>query len=91
MLLGVDDRDDDPLVCDVERAQKLLWTAGMHVTTLSCSSTGKTCPGLFRELDRWLMQSVEQPELVCCKRRGVQVFNPSVASTRSIKPVNYGP
>lgn len=65
VLLGVDDRDDDALVEGVERAQKLLWTAGMHVTTLSCSNGGKTCPGLFRELDRWFMQSVEQPELVC--------------------------
>ena len=65
VLLGVDDRDDEALVAGVERAQKLLWTAGMHVTTLSCTSGGKTCPSLFRELDRWVMQSVEQPELVC--------------------------
>jgi phospholipase/carboxylesterase len=65
VLLGVDDRDDESVVTDVERAQKLLWTAGMHVTTLSCTNGGKTCPGLFRELDRWVMQSVEQPELVC--------------------------
>jgi phospholipase/carboxylesterase len=65
VLLGVDDRDDGALVCGVELAQKLLWTAGMHVTTVSCSNGGKTCPGLFRELDRWVMQSVEQPELVC--------------------------
>ena len=65
VLFGIDDRDDEALVCDVEQAQKLLWTAGMHVTTLSCSSGGKSCPGLFRELDRWLMQGIEQPELVC--------------------------
>ncbi|HEY2252676.1 MAG TPA: hypothetical protein VGH74_16495 [Planctomycetaceae bacterium] len=65
VLLGVDDRDDESVVSGVERAQKLLWTAGMHVTTLSCSNGGQTCPGLFRELDRWFMQSVEQPELVC--------------------------
>lgn len=65
VLLGVDDRDDEALVCGVERAQKLLWTAGMHVTTVSCSNSGKTCPGLFRELDRWVMQGFEQPELVC--------------------------
>jgi phospholipase/carboxylesterase len=48
VLLGVDDRDDEALVCGVERAQKLLWTAGMHVTTLSCSNGGKSCPALFR-------------------------------------------
>jgi phospholipase/carboxylesterase len=65
VLLGVDDRDDDAVVCGVERAQKLLWTAGMHVTTLSCTNGGKSCPGLFRQIDRWLMQGIEQPELVC--------------------------
>jgi len=65
VLLGVDDRDDVAVVNGVERAQKLLWSAGMNVTTLSCSNGGTSCPGLFRELDRWLMQSVEQPELVC--------------------------
>ncbi len=65
VLLGVDDRDDVSVVNGVERAQKLLWTAGMHVTTLSCTNGGNSCPGLFRELDRWLMQSVEEPELVC--------------------------
>lgn len=65
VLLGVDDRDDEALVAGVERAQKLLWTAGMHVTTVSCSNGGETCAGLFRELDRWVMQSFEQPELVC--------------------------
>jgi len=65
VLLGVDDRDDEAVVSGVERAQKLLWSAGMNVTTLSCENGGTTCPGLFRELDRWLMQSVEQPELVC--------------------------
>ena len=64
VLLAVDDRDDETLVDGVERARKLLWTAGMHVTRISCSNAGKTCPGLFRELDRWLMQAIEQPELV---------------------------
>ena len=63
VLFGIDDRDDEALVCGVERAQKLLWTAGMHVTTLSCSAGGKSCPSLFREVDRWLMQGIEQPEL----------------------------
>ncbi len=60
VLLGVDDRDDEAVVTGAERAQKLLWTAGMHVTTLSCTNGGKTCPGLFRELDRWSRTDFEQ-------------------------------
>ena len=65
VLFGIDDRDDEALVCGVQHARKFLWTAGVHVTTVSCSAGGKLCHGLFRELDRWLMQGIEQPELVC--------------------------
>ena len=65
VLLGMDDRDEQSIVRGVERAQVLLWTAGMHVTTVSCAAGGNHCPSLFRELDRWFKQGIEQPELVC--------------------------
>jgi phospholipase/carboxylesterase len=65
VLLGIDDADNPPIVSDALYMQQLLWSAGMHVTALSASVGREPGPSLLREIDRWIMQAVEQPELVC--------------------------
>jgi phospholipase/carboxylesterase len=65
VLLGVSESAGVQAVSAVTDAQKLLWSAGMHVRTLECSASAESCPALLRELDRWIMQAIEQPELVC--------------------------
>jgi len=45
--------------------QQLLWSAGMHVTALAAPPGRDTDHCLLREVDRWIMQGIEQPEPVC--------------------------
>jgi len=65
VLLGIDDRDGVSIVSDVLYAQQLLRSAGMHVTALASGAGPERYRSLLRELDRWVMQGIEQPELVC--------------------------
>ena len=64
VLLGVTDADEAPLLADTAYAARLLWTAGMHVTTVSTSGSDPLRP-MLREVDRWVMQAIAEPELVC--------------------------
>ncbi|HLJ10286.1 MAG TPA: hypothetical protein VKU82_03815 [Planctomycetaceae bacterium] len=63
VLLGVNARDGEPLVTNMRHAQKLLWSAGVQVTALTASDDSDR--SLLREVDRWMMQSIEQPEFAC--------------------------
>jgi phospholipase/carboxylesterase len=65
VLLGIGENDDATTAIAIADAQKLLWSAGMHVRMIECSASAESCPALLRELDRWIMQAIEQPELVC--------------------------
>jgi predicted esterase len=65
VLLGIGEADSAAIVSDALYMQQLLWSAGMHVTALAASAGGDTDHCLLREVDRWIMQGIEQPELVC--------------------------
>lgn len=65
VLLGIEESDNAPLVADCLYMQQLLWSAGMHVTALASSDGANGGRSLLREVDRWVMQAIEQPELVC--------------------------
>jgi phospholipase/carboxylesterase len=65
VLLGIEETGNAPVVADCLYMQQLFWSAGMHVTALA-ASPGRDCRrSLLREIDRWVMQAIEQPELVC--------------------------
>jgi phospholipase/carboxylesterase len=65
VLLGVDEQGHAPILADCLYMQQLFWSAGMQVTAVA-SSPGRDCRrGLLREIDRWIMHGIEQPELVC--------------------------
>ncbi len=65
VLLGIEETDRTSVVSDVLYMQQLLWSAGMHVTAWAATSGNEPERGLLREVDRWIMQTIEQPELVC--------------------------
>ncbi len=65
VLLGIGETDSAPIVSDALYMQQLLWSAGMHVTARAASTGPEADRGLLREVDRWIMQAIEQPELVC--------------------------
>jgi len=64
VFLAQTERDGTALAGDVRRTQRLLFSAGMRVTC--CTAAADGChAGLLREIDRWIMREIEQPELVC--------------------------
>ncbi len=65
VLLGIDEKGTAPLVADCLYMQQLFWSAGMQVTALAASAGSDSRRSLLREVDRWAMQAIEQPELVC--------------------------
>ena len=65
VLLGIDEKGTAPIVADCLYRQQLFWSAGMQVTALASSAGGDSRRSLLREVDRWVMQTIEQPELVC--------------------------
>jgi phospholipase/carboxylesterase len=64
VFLGICEGDDPALLLDTAFAARLLWLAGAQVTTISTAATHSTIPPMFREIDRWAMQSINQLELV---------------------------
>jgi phospholipase/carboxylesterase len=65
VLLGIGETDSAAIVSDAMYVQQLLWSAGMHVTALAAPGGADADQCLLREVDRWIMQGIEQPELVC--------------------------
>ncbi len=65
VLLGINEHDSAAIVADVMYAQQLLWSAGMNVSALASSADAEPHRSLLREVDRWVMQAIERPELVC--------------------------
>jgi phospholipase/carboxylesterase len=65
VLLGFGEKESAAVVADALYMRQLLWSAGMHVTALAASTGQDGNRGLLREIDRWIMQAIEQPELVC--------------------------
>jgi phospholipase/carboxylesterase len=65
VLVGIGETDSAAIVSDALYMQQLLWSAGMHVTALAAPAGGDADQCLLREVDRWIMQGIEQPELVC--------------------------
>ncbi|MBS0262485.1 MAG: hypothetical protein JSS02_11090 [Planctomycetes bacterium] len=65
VLLGVTDADSALQLADTVYATRLLWTAGMQVTTVTSSGADTLAP-VLRELDRWVMQAIAEPEEVAC-------------------------
>jgi phospholipase/carboxylesterase len=65
VLLGVGETNSAPIVSEALYMQQLLWSAGMHVTALAASGGTEADRSLLREVDRWIMQAIEQPEFAC--------------------------
>jgi phospholipase/carboxylesterase len=65
VLLGIGETDSAPIVSEALYMQQLLWSAGMHVTALAASGGQEADRSQLREVDRWIMQAVEQPEFAC--------------------------
>ncbi len=65
VLLGFGESESAPVVADALYMRQLLWSAGMHVTALAAPTAQSADRSLLREIDRWIMQAIEQPELVC--------------------------
>jgi len=65
VLLGIDEKGTAPIVADCLYMQQLFWSAGMQVAALASSAGSDSRRSLLREIDRWVMQAIEQPELVC--------------------------
>ena len=65
VLLGIGAGDSAAVVADGLYMRQLLWGAGMHVTALAAPGGQHADRSLLREVDRWIMQAIEQPELVC--------------------------
>jgi len=65
VLFALDETDPPDLIAGVQSAGRLLWTAGLQVTTVCTSGGTEPCIALLREINRWVMQGIEQPELVC--------------------------
>jgi phospholipase/carboxylesterase len=63
VLLGTSAADDATILAGTTHGARLLWTAGVQVTTLTTGDGAE--PNLMREIDRWVMQTIEEPELVC--------------------------
>jgi len=53
------------IVADALYAQQLLWSAGLQVSAVASPTGADSQRSLLREIDRWIMQAIEQPELVC--------------------------
>jgi phospholipase/carboxylesterase len=64
-LIGFGERDSAAVVADALYMQQLLWSAGMHVSAVAAPTGREINHGLLREIDRWIMQGIEQPQLVC--------------------------
>jgi phospholipase/carboxylesterase len=65
VFIGVGAGESASVVADALYAQQLLWSSGMQVSA-AASTPGHDCQlSLLREIDRWIMQGIEQPELVC--------------------------
>jgi phospholipase/carboxylesterase len=64
VFLALTERDGAALAGEVRRAQRLLFSAGMRVTCCTAAADDRHA-GLLREIDRWIMGDIEQPELVC--------------------------
>lgn len=59
VLLGAG-RDDVVQVESVQRLQRLLWSAGLSARACSYDFRDQIDDGLLREIDRWMMQSIEE-------------------------------
>jgi phospholipase/carboxylesterase len=65
VFVGVDAGESASVVADALYAQQLLWSAGMQVSAVASPTGTDSQRSLLREIDRWIMQAIEQPELVC--------------------------
>ena len=65
VLLGFGECESAAIVADALYMRQLLWSAGMHVTALAASTAEEGDRSLLREIDRWIMQAIEQPVLAC--------------------------
>jgi phospholipase/carboxylesterase len=65
VLIGVDAGESASVIADALYAQQLLWSAGMHVSAVASPVGPDSRRSLLREIDRWIMQAIGQPELVC--------------------------
>jgi phospholipase/carboxylesterase len=64
VLIGVDAAESASVIADALYSQQLLWSAGMHVAAVAAGGPDSQ-RSLLREMDRWIMQTIDQPELVC--------------------------
>lgn len=53
-------RDDQPQVDAIRKLQRLLWSAGIAVRACQHESPDLLDSGLCREIDRWLIQAIEE-------------------------------
>jgi phospholipase/carboxylesterase len=54
--------DDAAIARNVRRTQRLLWGAGLSVHAVSSRSSDELDSGVLREIDRWLIQAIEEVE-----------------------------
>lgn len=52
--------NDRRQVGEIEALQKLLWSAGLSVRACACESPEPDDRGLLREIDRWMIQAIEE-------------------------------
>jgi phospholipase/carboxylesterase len=65
VLFALDETDPPEMIAGLQSAGRLLWSAGLQVSTVCTSGGSEPCLALLREINRWVMQGIEQPELVC--------------------------
>jgi predicted esterase len=63
VFLGADG-DDAEQLAQIADAQRLLWSAGMNVRAFSTPAAEQVADGLLREIDRWMIEAIEQPQPV---------------------------
>lgn len=63
VLLAVGQHAEPALLTDALFAQRLLWSAGLNVTARVHEGESAMTRGLLAEIDRWIMQPIEQPAM----------------------------
>ena len=58
VLLGVSRQDSSLDIAELQGFSRLLYTAGMHVSTRSYVASGKLTSEMLKQINRWIMESI---------------------------------
>ncbi|HTI52403.1 MAG TPA: hypothetical protein VL475_15675 [Planctomycetaceae bacterium] len=56
--------DDRQQIDRLQKMQRLLWSAGLSVRACTCDAPEQDDNGLLREIDRWMIQAIEEAATV---------------------------